>query len=267
MVFWMSAVLGCGDYTESTLVTSEPAYSEPSIEETELIQPEYSTDEVVFALESLLLYGLPNPYEVVSTYMSLYDEGATPTCPGTNYNFDSPEADNAGCTTNDGYLFAGLGEIRHNNGQLELQCDCRIVTPDGRMIRGAGNLVIDSRQGEVFLDIQGSFLRISQDTNSWLNQLPSTNLTILIDNNEVRLEGGYTINGQAVFFDDLVLGGCEIQRGSIMVRDPSGGWWSWTVDTSCEVGVLAFQNLVVDSQFYWDTNKLIQLVENIGENE
>lgn len=227
------------------------------------IEPIFTPEEAFDSVESLLLFGIPNPYDILNTYMALYDEGATANCPGTNYNFDSPEADNSGCTTGDGYFFAGLGEVRLREDEQDLHCDCRIVTPDGRMIRGAGNIVISNTNDETFLDVQGSFLRISEDSHSWLNQLPSTNFSMIIEEDMVQLSGGYTINGQAIYFDGFQVTSCQERSGTIFIRDPSGGWWSWSVEDSCITGRLSFQDELINDAYEWDSTILDPLFDNL----
>lgn len=261
--FWVS-VFACQPSEVEPNYDTSTSTEDVSDEVQTVIEPMYTPEEVFDAFESLLPYGIPNPYDILHTYMSLYDEGATPQCPGTNYNFDSPEADNSGCTTDAGYLFAGLGEVRLRDDEQDLHCDCRIVTPDGRMIRGAGNIVISTREGETFLDVQGSFLRISEESDTWLNQLPSTNFSIIIDEDSTQISGGYTLNGQAIYFDGFQLTSCTERSGTIFIRDPSGGWWSWKLNGSCTSGELNFQDRLQQEAYEWDSSQLDPLFENLG---
>ena len=164
------------------------------------LTPEWTPDELLEQMNRLMSYGLPNPYPIINRYMELYDEGGTPDCPGTNYNFDGADVDNAGCETQDGYFYAGLGELRENEEGFDLHCDCRIVTPDGRMIRGAGNIGVFNDDGFLMLDIRGSFLEVkSEYEGTWLEELPSTSLTVMENNGETFISGGYTINGISIY--------------------------------------------------------------------
>ena len=261
--FWLNP-FGCQtSNVESSVNESIAPLENVEVDVQSNVEATFTPEEAFTALESLLPYGVPNPYEILNAYMSLYDEGATPTCPGTNYNFDSPEVDNSGCTTAEGYLFAGLGEVRLREDEQDLHCDCRIVTPDGRMIRGAGNVIISNRSNEIFLDVKGSFLRISEDVDSWLNQLPSTNLTMRIYGDAVEVSGGYTVNGQAVYFENFQMTSCPERSGTIFIRDPSGGWWSWNLEGSCTTGQLSFQEEIIEVAYDWDSTALDPLFINL----
>ena len=57
----------------------------------EAVQPKWDTEEILTSYEELLSYGIPNGHHVWLLYKELYDEGATPNCPGTEYNFNSVE--------------------------------------------------------------------------------------------------------------------------------------------------------------------------------
>ena len=220
------------------------------------IDPIWTKESIPANLNELLEFGIPYPSPILELYQNLYDEGGTSDCPGTNYNFDGSQVDNAGCTTDDGYFYAGAAELRVEEDSFELHCDCRIVTPDGRMIRGAGNIsVLNSDEGTLY-DIRGSFL--SHDEYSpapWLSELPSLNLLIGVHNQETVLLGGYTINGMSIYFDHLRLRDCEERNGSLLIRDPSGGWWTWLLENSCTEGQLFFQDEFIDTMT-WDSQIL-----------
>ena len=86
MILWLA--IGCTRPQEDTpplTVEEQP----PVVE----IEPLWSPEEVIGNLDALLAYGIPNPYPIRDRYFELYDEGGTPDCPGTNYNFDAPDAE------------------------------------------------------------------------------------------------------------------------------------------------------------------------------
>jgi len=229
------------------------------------LTPEWTPEDLLVHMDLLMTYGLPNPYPIINRYMELYDEGGTEACPGTNYNFDGADVDNAGCETEAGYFYAGLGELRESNEGFDLQCDCRIVTPDGRMIRGAGNIGLFNDDGFLILDIRGSFLEIkSEYEGTWLEELPSTSLTLSKHSGETFISGGYTINGISIYMEDYMLGACTRRDGTIFMRDPSGGWWTWTTQGSCTEGTLAFQ----ESDYgiwSWNSEQLDEAVQDIWD--
>jgi len=260
MILWL--VVGCTKPKEETVpVTMEE--QPPAVE----LEPIWSPEEVISNLDALLAYGIPNPYPIRDRYFALYDEGGTPDCPGTNYNFDAPDADNAGCTTNDGYFYAGLGEVRVQDDIFELQCDCRIVTPDGRMIRGAGNISIFTDGQDTLLDIRGSFLEIKAEYEAtWLEELPSISLSVFGGNGEIFVNGGYTINGLSLYMESFVFASCALREDPLYFRDPSGGWWTWTASNSCTKGKLAFQGQSF-GEYEWDSKQIDRELEAMLEAE
>ena len=238
-----------------------------SEEEFEAITPIWSPEEALSELDTLLTFGIPNPQPIFDMYIELYDEGATPACPGTNYNFDGAEVDNAGCYTEDDYFYAGLGELRLEALRQDLHCDCRIVAPDGRMIRGAGNISIFGENDHTTLDVRGSFLiKHLERQGYWLEELPSVNLSIQISNQGTYLEGGYTIQGRSLYTDGFTFSDCSERKDTIHFRDPSGGWWFWTASNSCTTGILGFQQTVI-GRVEWDSQQfdqqLVAIVEGV----
>lgn len=220
------------------------------------LTPVWTPDELKRNLNTLMGYGIPNPFAIMDRYVELYDEGGTPSCPGTNYNFDGAEADNVGCYTEAGYFYAGLGETRIADDGFDLHCDCRIVSPDGRMIRGAGNIGYREDENGTMLDIRGSFLEIKNEyEGTWLEELPSTNMTMIYSDGETYISGGYTINGISIYMENYHVGECVLRDGTLYFRDPSGGWWTWTSKGSCTEGQLAFQGQDYGS-WTWDSEQL-----------
>ena len=258
MIFF-ALIYGC---TSST--TDDITYVHEQPDRVQLT-PQWTPEELIHHMDLLMTYGLPNPYPILERYLELYDEGGTPDCPGTNYNFDGVDVDNAGCETDSGYFYAGLGELRESDEGFDLQCDCRIVTPDGRMIRGAGNVGVFNDDGFLMLDIRGSFLEIkSEYEGTWLEELPSTSLTLSKHRGETFISGGYTINGISIYMENYMLGDCSQRDGSIFIRDPSGGWWTWTTKGSCTEGTLTFQESDYGT-WSWNSEQLDEAVQDIWD--
>ena len=227
------------------------------------LTPMWTPDEVFDNLEILLAYGIPNPYPIMDRYIELYDEGGTEACPGTNYNFDGSDVDNAGCYAETGYFYAGLGELREMEDGYELQCDCRIVTPDGRMIRGAGNISVINEDSFLMLDIRGSFLEIKNDyEGTWLEELPSTSLTMMHGNGETFISGGYTINGISIYMENYMVDECAGRDDTLYIRDPSGGWWTWSIKGTCTDGMLAFQGTEYGTRV-WDSQQFDRAIQDV----
>jgi hypothetical protein len=226
-------------------------------------EPQWTEDEVFEHWEELIAFGIPNPTTFISMFRDLYDEGGTTECPGSNYNFDSPEVSNYGCTASTGMFFAGAAEFqRDTEDEIDMHCDCRIVAEDGRMVRGAGNFRVENHSDEIFLDIQGSFL--ATPSEPWLEELPSLQFTIWKTvHNSLNIEGGWTVNDISVYFDNFWSSECPNGEGSIFVRDPSGIWWEWRLNNNCSQELYfndEFQSSVVE-----DTQVFIQQVRDVLE--
>ena len=255
----LALMYGCTSPVPEDTVTSQQQLD--TIE----LTPAWTPDILFEQLDLLMTYGIPNPYPIIERYMELYDEGGTPACPGTNYNFDGADVDNAGCETVSGYFYAGLGELRQSEEGFDLHCDCRIVTPDGRMIRGAGNISVFNDDGLTILDIRGSFLEVkSEYEGTWLEELPSTSLSVMENNGELFISGGYTINGLSIYVDNYMLENCAQRHGSIFIRDPSGGWWTWTTKDSCTEGTLSFQETDYGT-WSWNSEQIDEAVQAVLE--
>ena len=196
-------------------------------------EPEWTQEEVFVYFDELFALGMPHPTPFISMFKELYDDGGDQNCPGTNYNFDSPEISTSGCTSSSGMFFAGAAEFqRDTENEVDMHCDCRIESSDGRMVRGAGNFRLERRNNEMFFDIQGSFLATPND--AWLEELPSIHVSAWkTEDNKINLNGGWTVNNQSVFFDSFWFEDCPNGIGSIFLRDPSGLWWEWRLRSDC----------------------------------
>lgn len=226
-------------------------------------EPEWEQDELFEKIDGLFTLGVPNPAPFISLFKALYDEGGNPICPGTNYNFDSPEVSNYGCTASSGMFFAGAAEFqRDTESEVDMHCDCRIVAPDGRMVRGAGNFRMEKRNNEIFFDVQGSF--IATPSEAWLEELPSIHFRIWKSGfNNTNIEGGWTINNTTIYFDNFWTNECPNGHGSIFLRDPSGLWWEWNLKPDCTQEL--YFNDVLQGNVEHDTTILLQKIEEILE--
>ncbi len=261
---WLPIIIGCGDQDTST---PEVDVDVAVGTEVSTIEPVWTVEEMLQELDILMTFGMPNPFPIRDLYMSLYDEGATPACPGTNYNFDGSEVDNAGCSTSDDYFYAGLGEVRLENEDFDLHCDCRIITPDGRKFQGAGNVAIINDGSNQMLDVRGSFLQAGfEQPIPWLEAKPSVSLSMLTGDGATFINGGYTIHNRSIYMENFLFGTCDDRDGTIFFRDPSGGWWSWTAQASCTQGLVTFQGTEYGMQT-WDSTQLEFEISTILELE
>ena len=210
-------------------------------EQTSLLRPPtWTADNIQGAFDEIMEYGLPDPNDFWQLYQELYDEGATPSCPGTNYNFDGQELTAYDCFTPDGFRFEGLSEFMYEYGGWRLHLEGRIIAPDGRMVHGAGAVAIEET------DITRKTFEGTLYANfgpDWLTHTPSLLLYLERFGSEVIVDGGYTINGKSISFNRFRMGSCPYGEGEILLREPQGGWWTYQVDQNCSgAGTLLFHD-------------------------
>ena len=217
------------------------------------------------AFDELIDIGLPNVYEAFEQYTMLYDEGATLDCPGDGYNFNSPDVQDNGCTSQTEFFYNGAAEVRYEQGGWSFACDCRIDSPDGRRFEGAGNIVqyTDDSGGlvESFLDIRGTY-----QTNygpGWLQLRPSSVLSIYFGS-AFQLTGGYTLGETSVYFNDITF---EVSYGlgRLDIRDPSGGWWYFDQQEMESSGTLSFNGEVVAKRTNKDLRPLLDALSSMED--
>jgi len=198
-------------------------------------EADWEPEELQDHIDEGLAYGLPNPSTFLQHYMELYEAGATDACPGTDYNFNSPDVGGAGCTTDDGYFFEGVVEYSEQEDQWALHADFRIIAPDDHHLSGAGNIGLTNSEESARASIYGSFFE--DPSTDWLSANPSSLLQIEKRNNEsgTLLYGGYTIDGRSFYFENVWLDTtrCDQPIGVVQVRDPNGGWFSVYSEESC----------------------------------
>ena len=220
----MLLLLACASNPESMRASETPL-------DIVLIEPELTIDEVDSRLENLASIGLPDGNDYREWYKALYDEGAETDCPGTNYNFDGTAITGYDCYTADGWQFVGFSEYEEYSSYWRLHIEGRIVAPDGRAVYGAGSISEEISDIGSRRHFEGSF-RVSPG-EGWLAATPSTMFDYALEP-WVRIDGGYTVQGQSIYFDRYTFELCDQGEGTIRMRDPSGGWWSIEYPDSCE---------------------------------
>lgn len=230
-------------------------------EQTSLLRPPtWTPDNIQGAFDELMGYGLPDPNDFWLLYQELYDEGATPSCPGTNYNFDGQELTAYDCFTPDGFRFEGLSEFMYEYGGWRLHLEGRIIAPDGRIVHGAGAVAIEET------DITRKTFEGTLYSNfgpDWLAHTPSLLLYLERFGSDVIIDGGYTINGKSISFNRFRVGSCPYGEGEMLLREPQGGWWTYQVDQSCSgTGTLLFHDEKI-AQVSLNIELLIQELERV----
>ena len=55
---------------------------------------------------------------------------------------------------------------------------------------------------------------------------------------------------------------CAGRDDTLYIRDPSGGWWTWTIRGTCTDGTLAFQGTEYDARV-WDSQHLDRAIQDV----
>jgi hypothetical protein len=202
------------------------------------LRPTWTPETLQESLDEILSYGFPDGNDFWDLYRTLYDEGATPSCPGTEYNFDGNELTSYECYTADGFQFEGLSEFMYELGGWRLHLEGKILAPDGRIVHGAGSVSLEEQEA-TRKTFEGTLY--ANSGASWLKESPSLLFHIEKFDNFRSLEGGYTISGKSISFEHFQLGRCPFGEGVLLLREPQGGWWRYESSTHClEEGNVSF---------------------------
>ena len=89
---------------------------------------------------------------------------------------------------------------------------------------------------------------------------PSSVISIY-DGDIFQIEGGYTLDGTSVYFNQMNFDTCEYGTGRLDVRDPSGGWWYFERSNQCnDQGTLFYNGKVVSKNHSKDLRPLYDAV-------
>lgn len=235
------------------------ACSQDTADATSLLHPPtWEETDIQEAFDEVIAYGFPDPNDFWVLYKELYDEGATSSCPGTEYNFDGQELTAYDCYTPDGFQFEGLSEFMYELGGWRLHLEGRIRAPDGRIVHGAGSVAIEEMDG-IRKTFEGTLY--SNFGAEWLKHTPSLLLYLEQFNGKVVLDGGYTIGGKSISFDRFQVDDCPNGNGNILLREPQGGWWTYTARCS-DTGTLWYHHEEVAS-LTLDITNLVQEIQRI----
>ena len=197
------------------------------------IEARYRPDDLQTELDDVLDQGLPSANDFWNLYQQLYDEGATPDCPGTNYNFDGPELTAYECYTDMGFQFEGFSEFSYEFGGWRLHLEGKILAPDGRLVTSAGSVQIERPTDDAIrMLFEGTFY--SNFGAQWLHKTPSVIISFEGFDQRIEVHGGYSIAGKSLYFERFSFGRCDRGEGDLLIRDPSGGWWRYHCPSDCD---------------------------------
>lgn len=216
MLFLLQTLIACSGSAEDTGASTLP-------------DPAWGAEEAEAQLELLLQTGLPDPDSLLQTYLDLFS-GADPRCPfHDNYSmvgaFD-------GCTSDLGYLFAGVSTYEATDAGFWLLGDCYILDDQGREFLCAGELSREESDGLTRLSLTGTW-GYEGSATPWIAALPSMALWVEHEGDRTSLDGSYGLGEAYTYASGLrVERGCA--SGELWLRDPNGGWFTLSLDQSCD---------------------------------
>jgi hypothetical protein len=161
-------------------------------------------------------------------------------------DIDMPVENLHGCTTVDDWWYAGIAiyeeydEDSNHDGTSNsflLSGDFEIIQADGVAFTVGGNIgrdPIDDPQGWSGY-IEGSWLMPTHDA-FWLDDGISAMLNVTTSSSVVSMHGGLSIGASTIYAQTLEWSkeGCwEHPTGGLLVRDPTGYWYTLTYADDC----------------------------------
>jgi hypothetical protein len=245
----LAAGLGCAAPTLAVDDTADGA-GDTSVEfyDYEPPSPEWTAGEARDAIEAALDGRRVTPWDVLDTYRLLVSLGTT-NCPGPDGNFEQI----TGCTTADGYTYAGIAGYSGQDGSVgepqvvqgTLYGDFEILTPDGlRFAEGGGASAVSTTDATKAEDTFSGLLRGTfVYEGGGVSFADGYSALLYIDagrsshGNWLTLDGGAGMDGTDIRFDALsvnAIGVCSAgASGAVEVRAPSGHWYTLTFSDDC----------------------------------
>ncbi len=217
------------------IACSGPA-AETGAPATTLPDATWSAAEVEAQVDSLLSIGLPDPDSLLQTYLAMF-AGADPRCPfHDDYSmvgaFD-------GCTSDQGWLYAGVSTYEPADDGFWLLGDCTIIDDQGQEFSCSGELERVEDETGWSIALTGTWGYEGSET-PWIAAVPGLALWVERDAAGLTLEGSYGSGASYAYFEAIRLeAGCA--TGTLWVRDPAGGWFTLDLDQSCDgCGALSY---------------------------
>jgi len=242
------------EVSQDTQTTDEPidsgapeADDEPSLPEVTIdpVTPSMTAEEAAAAL-STALGTLPDGGEILAAYRMLMANGDE-VCPGAELYITDDHL--RGCEASTGYAYAGVTEWYEgpvdelSNGAIEgVAGDFWITTPDGLLFEGGGHSFLITGDDGWVQDLRGSWLWDGGEP--WLAHGFSGTLKIdVLNENRIKMSGGAQVNGTSWFATNLRLKeSCDYgPKGSLGIRDPSGGWYDMSFEDCDPCALVVFE--------------------------
>jgi hypothetical protein len=205
--------------------------------------PDWSPTEAIAVAESVLLDHFYGPVALRALYLERMSHGDE-LCPVND--IDMPVENLHGCTTVDDWWYAGIAIYEEYDADAEydgtsnsflLSGDFEIIQADGVTFTVGGNIGRNQTSDPVGWAgyIEGSWLMPTHDA-FWLDDGISAMLQTTTSTSGVSMHGGLSIGASTIYADTIEWGreGCwEHPTGVLLVRDPTGYWYTLTYADDC----------------------------------
>lgn len=209
--------------------------------------PALSTEDLVEQIEGIFRQGVPQPFLLRDTYLSLMRAGDAD-CPGADAtDIVNPPVPLSGCESSTGYFYAGAATYLEKDDMVETEegtwvgllgmemplADFQIVTPEGDTFGVGGTFSYTGTRSSMGEEtwigrLKGSW--IYPPAGGWLGAGVSMVFTYegsanATDGSSTTLDGGLTIGGRTIEFEDFIFppGACmDAPYGVIYVRQDDG---------------------------------------------
>lgn len=197
------------------------------------VAPTLTAADVEARADRAVAGGLPLASVFFSAYVDILLAHGNDGCPsGWNEPPYATRADIDGCTTADGWVFAGLVDrgTEVEGAEIRETCagDAWGMDPEGRSLVLGGSLAwtVDAEAGTWSEQLDGSWGY--EGAEGWQAELPSTAITVSGEGENAVVVGGISFDDVVVFYDGLRLDAAACPRsiagGEVRVRDEAGGW-------------------------------------------
>ncbi|MED5372222.1 MAG: hypothetical protein VX899_14480 [Myxococcota bacterium] len=256
---------------DTSEVTSSADTALPSVERpaAQAVWDAATTEQV---LSETLAEGFPSPWRGIELYFEMLTHGDA-YCPASTEFIDDQFVN--GCDASTGWWYSGVstwetGQEPVDEMTVEYAAavgDYLVLDPDGQQFECGGHqatgVVRDSsgQAQEVFAEHKGSFWwegddgvyrdPVSGALNLSLRQSP--------DGRRMEMSGALQVLGTSTYVDGVFSESCDWQlsEGSMRVRDPSGGWITWTPEPCTSCGPIHFSDGTALGEICVDTTAMV----------
>ncbi|MCB9797247.1 MAG: hypothetical protein H6741_31550 [Alphaproteobacteria bacterium] len=226
------------------------------------LQPRWSAAELSAALSEAVAGGFPYPEPLLDDYLALMALGDAE-CPGDATQITDIHL--YGCTAESGAYYSGITEYREEDAVYEgvdihgraLVGDAMLLSPEGLpMDLGGHGAIFDAVSGDQGdWDMRGT-LRWAGAEQAWLREGISAWFVAswrqLERGRATQLNGALSFSGVSLDFAEFRLDpdSCGWSAsGTLLVRDPDGGWFSGDFEPCDPCAPLAFEGKPTGEDF------------------